>query len=67
MSQQRRLWITVSDELHDQLDALHEATGVSRSVIVERVLLAYPELLHWAAARLASDGVKNAFKKVATK
>lgn len=67
MPQQRRLWITVSDELHAQLDALHQSTGVSRSVIVERVLLSYPELLAWAAARLASDGVKNAFKKVAAK
>lgn len=57
MGQQRRLWITVSDELHSRLDALESATGVSRSVIVERVLMFSPELVEWAAKRLDSDGV----------
>ena len=65
MAQQRRLWITVSDELHARLDELSERTGVSRSVIVERVLEYNSGQLEWAALRLASDGVKNAFQKVA--
>lgn len=58
LRQQRRLWITVPDDLHSKLDELSEKTGVSRSAIVERVLC-WPDLMEWAALRLAADATRQ--------